>query len=123
HEVVAVAIKDVANAVTNRIAAFALRATLAAREGSLLPQIESTSLLSAGAAKQLAGRYVKQGDPEKVIELIDRNDKLFMFREETGTYVQLRAPGKALGTVNARQSAGMIHSLIVDDVLSFGEKI
>jgi CubicO group peptidase (beta-lactamase class C family)/D-alanyl-D-alanine dipeptidase len=121
--VVVVATKDVANAVTNRIAAFALRAMLAAREGAVLPQPESTAPLSAGAAKQLAGRYVKQGDPEKVIELIDRNDKLFMFREETGSYVQLRAPGKALGTVSARSSAGMIHSLIVDDLLSFGEKI
>jgi CubicO group peptidase (beta-lactamase class C family)/D-alanyl-D-alanine dipeptidase len=121
--VVVVATKDVANAVTNRIASFALRAMLAAREGSLLPQPESTASINAGAAKQLAGRYIKQGDPEKAIELIDRNGKLFMFREESGSYVQLRSPGKALGTATTPQSTGMIHSLIVDDLLSFGERI
>jgi CubicO group peptidase (beta-lactamase class C family)/D-alanyl-D-alanine dipeptidase len=121
--VVVVATKDVANAVTNRIANFALRAMLAARQGSLPPQPESTSAVEAGAAKQLAGRYIKQGDPEKAIELIDRNGKLFMFREETGSYVQLRVPGKALGAATAAQSTRMIHSLIVDDLLSFGERI
>jgi CubicO group peptidase (beta-lactamase class C family)/D-alanyl-D-alanine dipeptidase len=121
--VVVVATKDVANAVTNRIASLALRAMLAARQGNLLPQPESSSPIDASAARRLAGHYVKQGEPQKTIELTERAGRLYMFREESGSYVQLRAPGKALGGANASQSTGMIYSLIVDDLLSYGERI
>jgi D-alanyl-D-alanine dipeptidase/CubicO group peptidase (beta-lactamase class C family) len=121
--VVVVATKDVANAVTNRIANFALRAMLAEVEGARLPQLERTSPVNPELAKKLAGRYVKEGDSEKAVELIESTGKLFMFRAETGSYVQLRRPGQALIADTSVQSAGMITSLIVDDLFSFGERI
>jgi CubicO group peptidase (beta-lactamase class C family)/D-alanyl-D-alanine dipeptidase len=121
--VVVVATKDVANAVTNRIANFALRAMLAEVEGARLPQLERTSPVHPELAKKLAGRYVKEGDSEKTIELIESAGKLFMFRAETGSHVQLRRPGQALIADTSAQSAGMITSLIVDDLFSFGERM
>ena len=121
--VVVVATKDVANAVTNRIANFALRAMLAQVEGTPFPQLERTSPVNPELAKKLAGRYVKEGDSEKAVELIESAGKLFMFRAETGSYVQLRRPGQALIADTSVQSAGMISSLITDDLFSFGERM
>ncbi len=56
--VVVVATKDCANAVTDRIAEFALRLMIASREGRVLPEPEMTTPVEPALARRLAGRYV-----------------------------------------------------------------
>jgi D-alanyl-D-alanine dipeptidase len=106
--VVVVATKDSVNAVTNRIANLALRAMLAAREGKALPQPEKTTPIDPERAKKLAGLYRSTKDSGKTLELIESAGKLYLFREEAGNYVQLRSSGR---------------DFIVDDLLSYGERI
>ncbi len=53
--VVAVTTKDAANAVTGRIADFALKAMLAAREGRTIPEPEITAPVDPAFATRVAG--------------------------------------------------------------------
>ncbi|PYS99778.1 MAG: serine hydrolase [Acidobacteria bacterium] len=103
--VIVVTTKDSANAVTNRIADFALKAMLAARSGTAMPEPEITSPIDPEFAKRVAGRYVNGA---KSIELIERAGTLSKLSSDGGDQVRLRSLGSGL---------------IVDDKLSYGEKI
>jgi len=103
--VVVVTTKDSANAVTNRIADFALKAMLAAREGKPIPEPEITSPIDPEFASRVAGRYVNGA---KAVELIARGGTLSKLSSDGGDQVRLRQLGSAL---------------IVDDKLGYGEKI
>ncbi len=100
--VVVVATKDGANAVTDRIAAYALRLLLARREGRPLPEAETTGRLDRALARRLAGRYVK-GDAW--VELDERAGALHLTRSDGAERLRLRARGR---------------DLVVDDVLDYG---
>jgi CubicO group peptidase (beta-lactamase class C family)/D-alanyl-D-alanine dipeptidase len=102
---VVVTTKDSANAVTNRIADFALKAMLAAREGRPIPQPEITSPVDPQFASRVAGRYVSGS---KALDLIERGGTLAKLSSDGGEQVRLRRLGS---------------SLIVDDKLGYGEKI
>ncbi len=103
--VVVVTTKDAANAVTDRIAGYALRAMLAVRQNRPVPALEVTSPVAPELAKKVAGRYMKG---EKSIELTESAGQLFMCCTERGEQVRLRSLGDAL---------------IVDDRLAYGDKI
>ena len=103
--VVVVTTRDSANAVTNRIADFALTAMLAAQQGKSLPQPEITSPIDLKLARRMAGRYAN--GPNSV-ELIESAGKLSKLSSLGGEQVRLRALGDAL---------------IVDDKLGYGERI
>ena len=103
--VVVVTTKDSANAVTNRIADFALRALLATREGKPVPEPETTLPVEPGFAKRVAGRYESGG---KAVDLIERGGKLSMLSSDGGELLRLRMLGS---------------SLIVDDKLGYGQRI
>jgi CubicO group peptidase (beta-lactamase class C family)/D-alanyl-D-alanine dipeptidase len=118
--VVVVATKDSVNAVTNRIANFALRAMLAAREGKALPQIEKTSAVNPELAIQLAGLYA---NGEELIELTESAGVLSMFNLKGGSPLRLRF--SSLHVENDARSQPRVSGveLIVDDRLGFGEII
>lgn len=103
--VVVVTTKDSANAVTNRIADFALKTMVAVHQGKSVPQPEITSPIDLKLARRIAGRYAN--GPNSV-ELIESAGKLSKLSSLGGEQVRLRALGDAL---------------IVDDKLAYGEKI
>jgi len=103
--VVVVTTKDAANAVTNRIANFALTTMRAVREGKPIPQPEITSPVDPQLARRIAGRYVNGPNSVDLIESAGRLSKL---SSSGGEQVRLRSLGDAL---------------IVDDKLAYGEKI
>jgi CubicO group peptidase (beta-lactamase class C family)/D-alanyl-D-alanine dipeptidase len=103
--VVVVTSRDVANAVTDRIAQAALRAMLAVREGRPLPALRSTEPVSPRLAARLKGRYGAKGAG---VELIARNDRLYALPAWSGIEVELRAYGD---------------TLVVDDVLDHGLRL
>jgi len=103
--VVVVTTKDAANSVTNRVAGFALKAMLAARQGKPIPEPEVTSPVDPDFARRVAGRYVNGA---KSIDLIERGGKLSKLSSDGGEQVRLRSLGA---------------SLIVDGKLAYGEKI
>lgn len=102
---IVVTTKDSANAVTNRIADFALKAMLAAREGKPIPYPEITLPVDPEFAARIAGRYV---NGVKAVELIERGGTLSKLNSDGGDQVRLRSLGSAL---------------VVDDRLSYGERI
>jgi CubicO group peptidase (beta-lactamase class C family)/D-alanyl-D-alanine dipeptidase len=97
--------RDVTNAVATHIADTALRMMLAIKQGKSLPTIERTTPLEAGRARGLAGRY-KSGD--RVLDLIDRGDRLFVIPMRGGFVTEVRALGG---------------DLMVDDRLAIGTRI
>ena len=103
--VVVVTTKDSANAVTNRLADFALRAMLAAREKKPIPQPEITAPVQPELAERVAGRYEKG---TRAVELVERGGTLSKLSSDGGEQVRLRALGS---------------TLVVDDKLGYGEKI
>ena len=103
--VVVVTTKDVANGVTSRIADLALKAMLAVREGKPVERPEPTSAVVAKIAKQLSGRYLKDG---KGFELFRSGGKLLMLSTDGGLPFELRSIGS---------------DLIVDGILGYGKKI
>ena len=103
--VVVVTTKDSANAVTNRLADYALTAMLAARRGVPAPQPDITLPVNPQLVRQVAGRYVND---RKAVDLIESGGKLSMLSSEGGEQVRLRSLGNAL---------------VVDDNLAYGEKI
>jgi CubicO group peptidase (beta-lactamase class C family)/D-alanyl-D-alanine dipeptidase len=103
--VVVVTSRDVANAVTDRIAQAALRTMLAVREDRPLSALRSTEPVSPELAARLAGRYGAAGAR---VELIERNDRLYALLAGSGVEVELRAYGD---------------TLVVDDVLDYGLRL
>ena len=103
--VVVVTTKDSANAVTNRVADYALTTMLAVRQGKPINQPEITSPVNPQLAHRVAGRYANGPDS---VELIESAGKLSKLSSLGGEQVRLRSLGDAL---------------IVDDKLAYGEKI
>ncbi len=103
--VVVVTSRDVANAVTDRIAQAALRTMLAVREDRPLPELRSTSPVSPELAARLEGRYGAEGGD---VELIERNGRLYALPAWSGVEVELRAYGD---------------TLVVDDVIDYGLRL
>ena len=101
--VVVVTTRDIANAVTERIADAALRLMLAAREGQPLPEPETTSPVPLDLARRLEGRY---GQGPEGVELTVRDSALYMTRR--GFRVGLGSRGD---------------TLIADDVLAYGTRV
>jgi CubicO group peptidase (beta-lactamase class C family)/D-alanyl-D-alanine dipeptidase len=93
--VVVMASRDVANAVTRRIAEVALRHMLTVRAGKPLPVIEETSPVDLLTARRLAGRYQAN---DKVVELTETGGKLWLLPLHTGLRMELRRQGKDLIT-------------------------
>jgi len=91
--VVTVTTMDAANAVTNIVARQALRMMLAMRTGKALPQLESTTPVSAELARKLAGRY---GEGDDRVDLMDREGTLHMLPANGGFESQLRSSGDAV---------------------------
>jgi D-alanyl-D-alanine dipeptidase len=103
--VVVVTTKDSANAVTNRVADYALTTVLAVRQGKPIPRPEITSPVNPQLARRVAGRYANGPDS---VELMESAGKLSKLSSLGGEQVRLRSLGDAL---------------IVDDELAYGEKI
>ncbi len=103
--VVVVTTRDAANAVTNRVANYALTALLAVRQGKSVPQPEMTSPVDPQIARRIAGRYVSGRNS---VDLIESAGKLSKLSSNGGEQVRLRSLGDAL---------------LVDDKLAYGEKI
>lgn len=103
--VIVCASKDVANAVTTRIANTALRLMLARRAGKPLPKLENSTPLEPALAKDLAGRY-RSGD--KSLEIYEREGRAWVFPHRQGMKVELRQ---------------MSDGLTADDLHGFGMKI
>jgi serine beta-lactamase-like protein LACTB len=114
--VIVCASKDVANAVTTRIANAALTAMLAQKAGKPLPKLENSTPLDPAVARALAGKYrsyvidpVNKGRWEqKAIEIYERDGKAWVF------------PHRGGGKYEIRQ---MSDGLIADDLHGFGMKI
>ena len=103
--VIAIASKDVANAVTSRIGTYTLRAMLALRQGQPLPGIEKTTPLPDGAARALAGRYRSR---DKEFELTESAGKLYLMPVQGGVRMELRQRGA---------------DIMTDDVTGYGLRI
>ena len=103
--VVVVTTKDSANAVTNRVASYALTTMLAVRQGKPIPNPETSGPIDLQLARRIAGRYENGSNS---VELIESAGKLSKLSSAGGEQVRLRSLGDAL---------------IVDDTLAYGEKI
>ncbi|CAN5911994.1 serine hydrolase [soil metagenome] len=103
--VVVVASKDVANAVTRRIADDALLRLLAVRAGVEVPEFPNTEPIDPDLARSARGRYEGQGT---AADLIEREGRLYLEPDEGGYRVEVRKLGDRL---------------LVDDALSFGSTI
>jgi CubicO group peptidase (beta-lactamase class C family) len=103
--VAAVATKDCANPVVDRIAKAALRMMREAKAGQPLTEPETTSPLERATARRLAGRYASG---EKVVELAERKGDLYITRSGDDQRLRLRVRGD---------------SLVTDDVNGFGLEV
>lgn len=97
--------KNAATAVTRRIADLALKAMLAVRRQQPLPEPEITTPVDPQLARRIAGRYMSGN---RGIDLIESGGTLSMLAIDGGRQTRLRSLGEVL---------------IVDDRLSYGEKI
>jgi serine beta-lactamase-like protein LACTB len=103
--VVVVASRDVANAVTSRIANIALEMLLAVKQKKELPMIELPEPLEPEEAQKLAGRYICE---KKTLDLTTWNGRLWAIATPPGMRAELRKSGDVL---------------VTDDLLSQGTKI
>jgi CubicO group peptidase (beta-lactamase class C family)/D-alanyl-D-alanine dipeptidase len=90
---VAVATRDAANSVTNRVVQEAMRLLLAARAGAPLPEVATTEPLEASRARELAGRYAAGNDS---LDLTEQFGELDALGGDGGERLLLRASGGAL---------------------------
>jgi serine beta-lactamase-like protein LACTB len=93
--VVVVASRDVANAVTTRIASIALEMLLAVKQKKELPKIDLPEPLEPEEAEKLAGRYVCE---KKTLELISWEGRLLAIATPPGMRAELRKIGDVLVT-------------------------
>lgn len=103
--VVAVANKDFANSVVDRIAETALRWMLAARRGQRLPPAESPQPIPVALVQSLPGRY---GHGDLILDLTAKEDQLYLTSNRNEYRRRLRWQDDAL---------------IVDDALGYGQKL
>jgi CubicO group peptidase (beta-lactamase class C family)/D-alanyl-D-alanine dipeptidase len=102
---VVIASRDFANGLSERVSNTALQFMLAVKAGKPLPTIETTEPVAPEQARKLAGTYA---GPERVIELIETDGRLYLSFPEGGPRFELRKQGE---------------SLVVDSVFAFGAKI
>jgi CubicO group peptidase (beta-lactamase class C family)/D-alanyl-D-alanine dipeptidase len=100
--VVVVATKDVANAVTERIGAEALRLVLAHRAGKPLTAPPATSPVPRELGRSVVGRY---GEGDGAIDLTYLDGKLSLLRASGGEQLELR---------------GLDDEFVIDGVLGYG---
>jgi CubicO group peptidase (beta-lactamase class C family)/D-alanyl-D-alanine dipeptidase len=93
--VIVMASKDVANALTRRVAEEALKQMLAVRAGKPLPVIEETAPVDLATARKLAGRY-QAGD--KILELTESGGRLRLLPLHVGMHLDVRRDKKGLIT-------------------------
>jgi len=91
--VAVVATRDVANAVTERIGAEALRLVLARREGKPMTLPPATSPVPRELGRSVAGRY---GDGDDAVDLTYLDGKLSVLRATGGEQLELRQLGNHL---------------------------
>jgi CubicO group peptidase (beta-lactamase class C family)/D-alanyl-D-alanine dipeptidase len=103
--VVVTATEDVANAVTDRIAAESLRLVLAQRAGKPANLPAPSSPVSREAGRKIAGRY---GDGDAAVDLTYLGGKLRMLAVGGGEQQELRQAGD---------------DFIVDGILGYGTKV
>ena len=103
--VVAVANKDFANSVVDRIAETALRWMLAARRGEGLTPPETTEPVPPELVQRLSGRY---GHGDQVLDLIAQDGQLYLASNRSEYRRRLR---------------WLDDALIVDDVLGYGQRL
>jgi CubicO group peptidase (beta-lactamase class C family)/D-alanyl-D-alanine dipeptidase len=103
--VVVTATKDVANAVTDRIAAETLRLALAQRSGKIQSLPATTSPVSRDVGRRVSGRY---GEGDSAVELTYLGGKLSMLPVEGGEQQELRQSG---------------NDFIVDGILGYGTRV
>ena len=106
--VVVVTTLDGANSVTDRIADAALRAMLAVREGRPVPEPPETRPLPAGAARAAAGHYVKDGKNGPTVELLERQNELYLARSGSVVPARVRASGDTLTFDDALTYGGSV---------------
>ena len=92
---------DGSSAVGDRVAAFALRAMMAQREGSPLPTFATTTAIPPGVAARVAGRYARRA---RDLELRRRGVRLFYVPGAGRAPLALRARGDTLVVDDARES-------------------
>jgi CubicO group peptidase (beta-lactamase class C family)/D-alanyl-D-alanine dipeptidase len=107
--VVVTATLDGVNAVTDHIAEAALRLMLAARGGTRLTAIDTTTALTPGRALALIGRYA---NARTAVDLEEYEGRLFGTPLRGGFRAELRAP-----------SASSVDELILDDRLAYGQRV
>jgi CubicO group peptidase (beta-lactamase class C family)/D-alanyl-D-alanine dipeptidase len=103
--VVVTATEDVANAVTDRIAAEALRLVLAQRSGKTASLPAPTSPVSRDAGRKIAGRY---GEGDNAVDLTYLGGKLSMLPVAGGDQQELRQNGD---------------EFLVDGILGYGKAV
>lgn len=101
--VAAVAAKDGTNGTVRRLAEFALRGLLAVRNEEPLPDYPVSAPVPAEVARNLDGRF-RNGD--EVIELVERNGRLFL----------KRGPFR-------RELRMLADALVIDDVFGYGPEV
>jgi len=103
--VIVCASKDVANAVTTRIANTAIKAMLAKKAGKELPKLENSTPLAPEVARSLAGRYKLD---DKQIDIVERDGKAWIYPHRGGGKYELRQ---------------MSDGITADDLHGFGMKV
>lgn len=99
---------DGANSVTDRIADAALRTMLAVRSGAPVPEPPETGPPTPGAARTAAGHYVQAGEHGRTVDLLERQNELFLTRDGSVVPARIRASGD---------------SLTFDDALGYGGSV
>jgi CubicO group peptidase (beta-lactamase class C family)/D-alanyl-D-alanine dipeptidase len=103
--VIVCASKDVANAVTTRIANTAIKTMLAKKTGKELPKLENSKALAPDVARSLAGRYKLD---DKQVNIVSRDGKAWIYPHRGGGKYELRQ---------------MSDATTVDDLHGFGMKV
>jgi CubicO group peptidase (beta-lactamase class C family)/D-alanyl-D-alanine dipeptidase len=102
--VIVCASKDVANAVTTRVAMTSLKYLLAKKAGKELPKLEHSKPLEPEEARSLVGHYRAK---DKATEIYERDGKAWIFPHRTGMKAEVRKMGD---------------EFIADDLHGFGLK-
>jgi CubicO group peptidase (beta-lactamase class C family)/D-alanyl-D-alanine dipeptidase len=109
--VVVVTTLDGANSVTDRIADAALRAMLAVRAGAVIPEPVETGPLAPGAARAAAGHYTKGGKSGSSVDLLERQNELFLATDGSAVPRRIRVSGDTLTFDDALSYGGSVRLL------------
>jgi CubicO group peptidase (beta-lactamase class C family)/D-alanyl-D-alanine dipeptidase len=118
--VAVVATKDGANGTTALVAARALEMMLRQRAGRALDPVPAPVALASGLARQLEGRW-SHGD--RAIDLIERNERLFLMPVRGGVRSELLALGDTLVVDDALNGLGLRLTRIGDRLIYDGDTL